>query len=235
MRFLLAGLLISAVLDNDEDAEKHIVAMEKKLAGAKSLRVSFEAKVEGLPSFGNLKATLALAEGNKLHLDGAFVNEDETNKWKLVSNGMRIKAQGSIVKGVRAGEGFGKAPSDKLTDNYRSCLAHGGYLMVGFYISSVKPKEIWPVFRASDFKSKGKEKIGKREAHVVVCKLTPMQKVEKDRVRWSETVWLDAQTNLPLKRVVTYTFDGKKATFTETYKEFAVDPKLDPDIFVLPK
>jgi len=203
--------------------------MEEKLAAAKIVQVSLEAKVEGVPDFGIFKGTLTVAEGNKIHLDGAFWNEGEHDDWKTVSDGKRLKSQRLHLNQV-------KPASKTLTENYRSSLTHGGYLMAGFYLASEDPKESWPIFRASESKLERKETIGKRETYVIVCKLTPTEKVESDIDKtWSETLWLDAETNLPLKRIVVYTFGGKKATFTEYYNTFTLDPKSDAKMFEVPK
>ena len=202
--------------------------MEEKLAATKIVQVSFEAKVEGMPAFGILKGTLTVAEGNKINLDGAFWNEKEHDDWKIVSDGKRLKYQGLHLDQVNPA-------SKKLTEYYRSSLKHGGYLMAGLYLAAVDPED-WPIFRASEPKLERKETIGKREVLVIVCKLTPVEKDEKTKdSTWSETLWLDAETNLPVKRIVVYTVAGKKATFTESYTTFTLDPKIDARMFELPK
>ncbi len=229
MRLLLAVLLVPAFAQKDDDAEKQVRTMEKKLATAKTLQVSFEAKVEGLAGFGTLKGTLTVAEDNKIHLDGAFWNDGKkTDTWRIISDGAGMKTEGLRLDAARPA-------SKKLTDNYRRSLTHGGYLMAGLYIAAVDPED-WPIFRASEPKLERKETIGKREVLVIVCKLTPMEKDEKTKdSTWSETLWLDAETNLPVKRIVVYTVAGKKATFTESYTTFTLDPKIEPKMFELPK
>jgi hypothetical protein len=228
MGFMLALLMVPALVQNDDDAEKQILGMEKKLGAAKTLQVSFEADVEGLVGFGTLKGTLTVAAGNKIHLDGAFWNDDKkTDNWKIVSDGAHMKREGLRLDAT-------KPASKKLTENYRSSLTHGGYHMQ-LFVSSEGPQESWPIFRASEFKLEGKEKVGKRQAHVIVCKLTPLEKNDTDKRTWSESLWIDVETNLPLKRIVACTFEGKKATFTESYTTFSVDPKIDAMLFELPK
>jgi outer membrane lipoprotein-sorting protein len=227
MRFILAALLLPALVQNGGDAEKPIRTMEKKLGAAKTLRVSFEAKVEGLPESGTFKGTLTVAESNKMHLEGTVEMEGKRVNWKVVSDGARTKEQG-LESGTRP-------TSKKLTENYRSSLTHGGYIM-GIYMSTESEgRESWPIFRASEFKLEKKEKIGKRQAQVIVCKLTPLEKLGKKDLTFSETLWLDVETNLPLKRIFTGTVEGKKITFTETYGTFTLDPKIDAKLFELPK
>jgi len=47
------------------------------------------------------------------------------------------------------------------------------------------------------------------------------------------TIWLDTQTNMPLKRLVIA--PSEKARLTEVYTEFTLNPKLDGKMFELPK
>jgi hypothetical protein len=216
-------------VDQAGDPEKLVAEMEKKLTEAKTLRVAFEAEhsAEGKGDFGLFKGILTVAEGNKVHLDGAFWNDGKaTDRWKVVSDGTNLKSEG-VYK-------VNKPASKKLTHDYRSCLSHGGFLMVAFYLSSVKPKEIWPTFKASDCKLERQENIGKRKANVVSCKLTPTVKADFAGKVFAETLWLDAETSLPLRRSVTVSRDGKISTFTESYSTFDLNPKVEAKLFELP-
>jgi outer membrane lipoprotein-sorting protein len=213
------------------DPEKVVSRMEKQLAEAKTLQVTFEAEhtAGGKGDFGLFKGTLTVSEGNKVHLDGVFWNDGKpTDPWKVISDGTNLKSQG-VYKAS-------KPTPKRLADDYRSSLTHGGYLLVAFYLSSTAPKEAWPIFRASDVKLERKEEVGKRKAIVVVCKLTPTERAAfpgKDRV-FSETLWIDVDTQLPMKRVVTYSMGGKKSTFTESYSTFDLAPKIEAKLFELP-
>lgn len=232
--FCVLALLVfgsGPVAGQEGDAEKLVGAMEKKLAAAKNFQVSSEAEhtAGGKGDFGLFKGTLTVAEGNKAHLDGAFWNDGKpTDPVKLVSDGTNLKSQG-VFK-------FNKPASKKLADEYRSSLTHGGYLMVAFYLSSTAPKESWPIFRASDIKITRKEDVGKRKANVVLCKLAPTEKADflGQAPAFSEVLWLDVETSLPLKRVVTYSVDGKKRTFTESYDNLNLAPKIEAKLFALP-
>lgn len=229
MLCFLVVLAPGRVAGQETDPEKLVRGMEEKLVGAKTLQVAFEAEhlADGKGDFGLFKGTLSVAAGNKAHLDGAFWNDGKaTDSWKIVSDGINLKSQG-VSK-------VSKPASKTLTNDYRSSLTHGGFLMVAFYVSSVKPKEIWPIFRASDFKLERQENVGKRKAKVVVCKLTPTQKADFAGRDFTETLWLDVETNLPLKRAVTMAMAGKKSTFTENYTNFDLAPKIEAKLFELP-
>ena len=76
----------------------------------------------------------------------------------------------------------------------------------------------------------GKEKVGERDTRVIQYTLTA--KGGEDPL--SVKLWLDAETNLPVKLAVT----GGKSDWkdlTETYGEFTIEPKVDAKSFELPK
>jgi hypothetical protein len=47
----------------------------------------------------------------------------------------------------------------------------------------------------------------------------------------SATVWIDPDTHLPLKRLVTAELQGQPVSFTETYTEVSVNEPVDPAVF----
>jgi hypothetical protein len=108
---------------------------------------------------------------------------------------------------------------------------------MGTYLSTARDEEeSWPDFRASDFELGKPDNVGTRRAQIVACKLTPLVKGEKKTdVTFSESIWLDVEMNLPLKRVFSGDFGGKKIKFSETYEKFVLDPKVDAKLFELPK
>jgi outer membrane lipoprotein-sorting protein len=224
--FTLFLSLLPAVVQND-DAEKRFKTMEEKIAAAKSLQLTFETTVEGLKEGGKLKGTLTLGQDNKMHLDGSLQMTGKGTNWLIVSDGTRMREIGLDI--------ISEATPKKLTENFRSSLKQGGFVM-GIFMSSLdgKGETLWPVFRASDFALGKKETIGKREAQIILRKLTPSD-AKKNDIAFAETVWIDVETNLPLKRIFAGTVENMKFTFTETYNMFTLDPKIDPKLFVIPK
>ena len=49
------------------------------------------------------------------------------------------------------------------------------------------------------------------------------------------TVWIDAASHLPLKRVFTINDASRKVRVTETYSDFVVNAELDSKHFTLPR
>jgi len=55
--------------------------------------------------------------------------------------------------------------------------------------------------------------------------------------KFSETIWLDVETNLPLRRIFSGKVEKEKIQFkiTETYANITIDPKIEAKLFELPK
>jgi hypothetical protein len=228
MRPILTLLVLPALLRADDDAEKRIRAMEKKLEATKTIQVSFEALAEGPRESGTFKGTLTVTEGNKMHLDGSIEMDGKKVDWSKVSDGAKTTEKG-LDRGSRN-------TSKALTEDLRRSLTQGGFIAGIFLHGARDEEEFWMDFRASEFELGKPDNVGTRRAQIVACKLTPVAKGEKKvDISFSESIWLDMETSLPLKRVFTGDFGGKKIKFTETYEKFVLDPKIDGELFELPK
>jgi len=228
MRSALVLLLLPALLRAEDDAENRIRAMEKKLESAKTIQVTFESRAEGLRESGTFHGTLTVTEGNKMHLDGSIEMEGKKVDWKKVSDGTKTTEEG-LDRGSRN-------TSKTLTADLRRSLTHGGFIMGTYMSAAAGGEEFWMDFRVSDFELGKPDNVGTRRAQIVACKLTPVAKGEKKvDISFSESIWLDTETNLPLNRVFTGNPDGKKITFAETYEKLVLDPKVDGKLFELPK
>jgi hypothetical protein len=121
-------------------------------------------------------------------------------------------------------------------NDVRGTLKAGGYMFLrlenGFNMWLFK-KYFVPTYTTADFRLGSKEKVGEHLAQVIKFRL--IDRVDKD-LMISESLWLDLKTNLPLKRV-TKIWRGEEQpdTYAETYSEFAINPKIEPKVFELPK
>jgi hypothetical protein len=85
-------------------------------------------------------------------------------------------------------------------------------------------------FPVKNFKLGVKEMVGKREAQVVQYQI-------QNRIigKLAEvSVWVDTNTQLPLKRAMAEKQEGKEIRTTETYGMFTVDGNLDGKLFDIP-
>jgi len=231
-RLVLAALAVSAIWhlpvpgQQPNEAEKLFRAMEKKLGSAKTLQLRFETNAESTPEPGKFKGTLVLAEGNKARIE---INAELNGKKGVF---MKATSDGTNRKVLGEGPASGKTPQ-KHNENILASLQHGGF-MAAIYLGSsdADGKTHIPVYKASDFKLGNKEKVGQRQAQIIEYQLT-WEKAPK----FSETLWIDLETQLPLKRVFSGSVPAEKIKFkiSETYSDFVLDAKLDAATFQLPK
>jgi outer membrane lipoprotein-sorting protein len=222
MRAVLLTLsLLPFTAAQEQDAEKLYRVMEKKLASLEAFQTALETSVEGLPEAGHFKATFTLAKGNRIRIEGEIKIQGKTAPWNEVSNGVKYRDRE-----------LARPTPPKLYENFLASFRHGGVVAGIFLSASDGKEERWPTFHASGFKSGKQEKLGGRTAQVISYTLTGP---EKKAPAFSETLWLDVESHLPLKRVFTGQFDGKKFTFTETYGPFNLAPKITAETFLLPK
>ena len=85
------------------------------------------------------------------------------------------------------------------------------------------------MFKVSDFVLGKKEKVGEREAQVIDYKL-----VMDNRDTAETTIWIDTETKLPLKRVLSSKNANESLRITETYR-IRVNGKIDGKKFELLK
>lgn len=234
MRFMILSLVVvyaapPALAQESSEAEKLFRKMEKNLAAAKSVRVAFEGTAEGIADVrGTLKykGTLVLAAGNKARLDLDAEAGGKKRPMSLRSDGAKMTDDG----------GTANTP-EHLFEEMIGFLKHGGY-MAGYVFSSSDAggKRSVAALKASGFRLGDKEKVGKREAQLIEYQLA-LEKAPEDapKLSLSEKLWLDAETNLPLKRVLSGKLMDKEFKYTETYSEFALNPKVDDKVFELPK
>jgi hypothetical protein len=109
-----------------------------------------------------------------------------------------------------------------------------------FRVRAEEPGEKEPglddLLNVSDFVLGKKEQVGEREAQVIDYKLVmdngPPQVTES--TIWLGTVWLDTETKLPLKRVLSFKNANESRRVTETYR-IRINIKIDEKKFELPK
>jgi outer membrane lipoprotein-sorting protein len=222
---LLAAAAWPAVAEENE-AEKLFRGMEQKVRKAKTLQVRFDLSVtDALGKKGTVQGILTLGEGDRYRVDGEGKLFGEAVKFTEVCDGTTTSF---------------RDPNDPKKDsNEPAPKAAGAYFRAalprwGFFLSTLNMRrsgELTPdAFQLSDFKPAAPEKIGGRNAQVI--QFTFKEKGAKDGL--SMKMWLDAETNLPVKLTVA---GGKSdwADIAETYREFTIDPRVDAKLFELPK
>jgi outer membrane lipoprotein-sorting protein len=228
---MLAPLALLLVVPGAEpnEAEKLFRQMDAKLMKAKAVECVMEARTQEGEKRGTVKWRALVAEENKVRME---MDGD------LFGMSGRLTIVGDGTRGWLVGKGEPKEVKNYprwMGDSVRASIARSG-MMVHFLLTSEGPPDkdfkVDEKMRVTDFKLGEKEVIDKRESQVVQHTLT--LKLPKE-VQAEVTVWIDTMTQLPLKRVLTATVDGKKVTVTETYTKLELDGKIDPKQFELPK
>jgi uncharacterized protein (TIGR03066 family) len=210
----------------EDDPVKLFRAMQQKVAAAKTLRVRFDLTVTGADGGkGIVKGSLTLGAGDKyrVELDGKLFGH--VVKETEVSDGTAVRSSGT-------GANPEGARSPKEAGAYlRRALPVEGFFLASLNLDRRGFREE-AGFKPTDLKSGGTEQVMGREAHVVHFTL-PANRDGDGAKGMPATVWLDGETGLPLKFAVTGgTSDVREVT--ETYSEFALDPKVDAKTFELP-
>jgi len=231
---MLAPLVLLLVVPgaDKDDAEKLFRQMEAKLMKAKTVDCAFDAKVEA-DKTGTLKGAVLLGEGNKVRIEMSNESGGMKGEETVISDGTKSKASDKGALTTDVPKWLGEA--------VRAAVARCGVALLSVLgPRPADPEKEFPEkefkidehFQVSDFKLGKKEMVNKQEAQAVQYTLT-LKKPKKEKIEVS--VWIDPKTQLPLKRVLTGTLDGKKMTITETYTKMEIDGKIDPKQFELPK
>jgi outer membrane lipoprotein-sorting protein len=227
---LLAAALVPAVKAQENDAEKLFREMEKKVNSAKAVRVASDDKADARGV--RLKLILVFAEGNKCRLEHEFTGDLQGLEGKPVK--VITISDGAKLLSTENGKPRPKddAPTD-LTRMLQGSISRCG-MSVQWLTGLDGKKQGFKIdedFKVTDFVLGDKEKVGEHEAQVVRYNLSL-----RGKVKLSVSVWLDAKTKLPLKRVTTIPDkEEQKLTVTETFTQLTLNPKLEPKVFELPK
>jgi outer membrane lipoprotein-sorting protein len=239
MRWInLATVLLLAApgAAQENEAEKLFRAMEKKIRAARSLEIVFEADAtDPTPGAANFKGQALFGEGNRFRIEVKVSYEGKKTGGMIASDGKTL-----YQKDDEAPAKTQPAHAEDA-ERLRAFVGRGGILAgLGSFadLATTEPKkdfDLEKTWALTDFKLGAKDKIGAREAQIVECTLTIVMKGRKtDTAKMA--VWIDTQTQLPLKRRLEAKW-GKETTTTylETYSTFNPDAKIDAKMFELPK
>lgn len=241
--FLAVGVL-PAALAQDKEAEKLFRHMDKRIKGAKALAIDFTYEFNGKTAKGSL--LLTQEDKAQLRVRGHYYPGVQGKpRFELVSDGTRFRTKGAKIGVASNGIPY-IDPEEEATVGetgkgfHKMCavvLSRGG---VGYFFytlpywiqgdGGIDPDTPESKMTVHDFKASGTEKVGKRQARVVRYHFGKGGKGDAE-----VTLWIDAETGLPLKRVFfnpTGVFVGR---FTETYPAFNLNPKIDGKAFELSK
>jgi outer membrane lipoprotein-sorting protein len=223
---LVFAFAVPAAQMQDNEAEKLFRMMQDKVRSAKSLKVTFEAKApRERPKRGQLQLTIYISSPDKIRCDGQLVAKGaEVGSAWVICNGA------TVVCHTEHGEETTYPAPENAVATCKDMLADCPGLMIFDALIFRELPKLAKAFVLSDFIIGPKEKIGGRDAQVILY--TTKIEDDKSSAIVKCKVWIDIQTHLPLKR----TFGSMKDDcFEEFYQDWQLNPKLDPKLFELPK
>jgi outer membrane lipoprotein-sorting protein len=227
MRLAFLAAFLLALAQGENQAEKLFRESEKKLAEADQAQITVESTLEGTPEKGRLKGTLLLAKGNKASVVVQGNLRGEKFKMSAVSNGTMMKVEMTMSKPQEE-----ENTPKNLNATIAASFSRVGMLAVFRYRTQQageKEPGLDDLFKVSDFVLGKKETVGEREAQIIDYKV-----VMDNRDTAESTIWLDTETKLPLKRVLSSRLANESMRITETYR-IRVNGKIDGKKFELPK
>jgi outer membrane lipoprotein-sorting protein len=225
MGYATVALLLAAFAQDRSEAEQLFRKMEETVAGTKALQTAVVITITGKKD-GKFEGALALAKGNKARMNLKGAMAEKTLDLSMVSDGTRMK-----VKDPGGKQAEQNTPK-KLNEVLAGALNRAGLfatLMMSRRSDQDEPN-VEDLFRVSGFKFGKKDKVGDRAAQVV-----EYQFAFPDSPTFQAAVWIDSQTHLPLKRLLTASKGDERLTITETYSGLRIDAALDDKTFALPK
>jgi len=229
MYLAIVPIVLCALAQDANKAETLFQAAEKKIVAADSVRLMSTGVLElGAGIKLDYKVNTWTSKGNKAHIED------------IASSGGQDFVSGRISDGATWWEKPVKpqlATRPKIPANFNATLlglsARCG-VSLGFAwteANGFQGKDLLAEVKASDFSLGEKDTVGprdkRREAQIVNYKIT------FGKQTYTGKVWLDTETNLPLKRIVTAN-DKSGQRWTENCEVF-LNEKIDATKFARPK
>jgi outer membrane lipoprotein-sorting protein len=230
-----------AVVYKVNDAAKLFRAMEEKIKAAKAVEVTFAFSGKAKGKEEKLKGSLVFTKDNKARLTmrvPVSVAEGE-DRIEMVSDGKQMKVAYAPKETLAKTEAL-RTPA-ALHDLLASMVS--GPSMVQTYDMLNVPEWFpdggkykgpgrWP-FRVTDFEAGAPTKVGGRDAKVITYRVLDLPGPGGSG-GITFTLWVDAETLLPLKRLLVADGPEGPVSVTEVCN-VRLDPKIDAGTFALPK
>jgi hypothetical protein len=232
------AMQLASSSDNDR-AKQLFLRMEERLAKARTLKCLYEIQVESREATDSpagillLKCTLFLAESNKVR-DEMIERSDGYPEFKLViSDGTRY-----LWHEKNSPARLFEKPWTSLRQDSLTSLARSGFYVPTMPLPPVATSGSKDRFPLSDFRLGSREIVGGREAQRLDYQLSIKGQAGPtgEKASFPVTIWLDPETSLPIKRVVSLGFAGiTSSVITESYRKLVLDGEVNGSQFELPK
>jgi outer membrane lipoprotein-sorting protein len=199
--------------------------MAEKLTKAKTYTFEFAFEiVEDKEKEFDHRGSVAVAPNNRIKLTMKGVTRAQPISAVIVCDGK------TLVEHLEMAAGAYPMASDGTTTAAFGVwfVRMGVFECLDNVLDRGKPRDFGKIM-LSDFKTVGKEVVAGRGTTIIQLKIEAPYYPKDATCK----LWLDNETNVPLKRVVEG--DGGKLRHMETYANWNFDPKLPDDTFTIPK
>jgi outer membrane lipoprotein-sorting protein len=212
-----------------DGAQKLYEAMAQKLDKAKAYQFSFSMDAQESERPIKVSGTVVAAAGNRLKLTIEGQDGKRQLKGLVVGDGKMLALQFDVDGQVQLKT---RPLHDKFFATFTGYVSQAGMsaaVEAGLRVPDADPAS---QLQLSSFKLVGKEKVTGRDCNVVQYQIARGD----TKVSGTGKLWLDTQTNLPLKRTLELSREGKvEWRATETYNNWELDSQLPEGTFTLPK
>jgi len=211
-------------LCQDDKGKELFQKLEKKMADAKTLSVTFKGTVGGANK-ADYTGRVRMKTGKKYTFNIKIVEEAGDTELTLISDGTRRL---TIQNGRRSED----EPKDGTDDLFRRATARCGFVVLFLCMANVA-QEVLPaadeILKSSEFALGGEEKLGEKTARVLTYTIA-VKGMGDAKVK----LWLDEKDLILLKREVKVTTPDSETVFNETYSDQSTDD-IEDKIFEVGK
>jgi outer membrane lipoprotein-sorting protein len=223
---LLTTMLQLPAAAQENDGEKFFREIEKKIKAADAIQAASSISIQVQGKEVVFKGSLLLTKDNKARL---LLNGNEGGlpfNVEMVSDGklVRMNIPFLATKDLMVPKQFHDTMSDAVC---RIGLLTGMIFEKG----DTDFENIDKFIQLSEFKLEAAEKVGNSDTKVVSYLVNVIDKNDPARI----TLWVDAKTLAPVKRLIVPTKQAAGETLTETYQQFTFNPKIDFNFALPPK
>jgi outer membrane lipoprotein-sorting protein len=217
----------------ENDPEELFRSMERKILSAKSLEIVCTCELAAEDLKATFVGKILLAQGNVFRMELNGEQDGKRQEALMVCDGKTVynKDAGRVkTHPARADD----------TLKLQAYVSRVGVSLAGLLLAETipieppkneRPFDLDKATTIKEFKAGAKERVGQKQAQAVEFILRAGRHLDNVRM----VVWIDIQTQLPLKRTVEMKMVGKDMRWVETYTTFALGKKVDAKVFSPPK
>ena len=226
----MTPLLAVMLFFQAESAEDTFKKIGEAILHAKSVRVEFQWEGAGRAEAGKVEATgtVLLKEGNRVNLLGLITERGQPSELKIVSDGTTVKTRLGARRML-------ECPTPKnLESGLKMALHRLGAMQAVLIAHKVCMLDVADQEEALDLAKKPRLSDFKNgpddgESRTIIYKIAPDGPETVAEIK----IWYSPETHLLQKRTITLK-QPTESVFTETYKGWILDGRLENEEFTLP-